>query len=96
LSPKGRFTLYFRYYHQLVRRGEKPTRTPVLSDSESGTYTIERGRMILTPAKKSGTRARPAIAATLDGQEIHASYVLQNGSSQERVALTLRRDASYW
>jgi hypothetical protein len=96
LSAGGRFTLYFRYYHQLVRRGTRPTSTPVLSDSESGTYRLEMGKMILTPSKKSGTKSRPAIAATIAGQEINASYVLQTGSTQQRVTLTLRRDPSFW
>jgi hypothetical protein len=96
LSSGGRFTLYFRYYHQLVRRGARPTTTPVLSDSESGTYKLERGEMILTPERKKGTKARPTIAATIVGQEITASYVLQSGSTQRRVTLMLRRDASFW
>ena len=96
LSSGGRFTLYFRYYHQLVRRGTRPTSTPVLSDSESGTYQLEMGKMILTPSKKSGSKSRPAIAATIAGQEIKASYILQSGSTQERVTLTLARDPSFW
>jgi hypothetical protein len=96
LSGGGRFTLYFRYYHQLVPRGRRPTSTPVLSDSETGTFTIQMGRMILTPARRKEGKSRPAITATIAGDEIRASYVLQNGSSQQRVILTLRRDASYW
>jgi len=96
LSAGGRFTLYFRYYHQLVRRGTRPVVTPVLSDSETGTYKLEMGRMIMTPSKKKGARSRPTIAATISGEEIIASYLLQNGSTQERVTLVLRRDASYW
>jgi hypothetical protein len=96
LSSDGRFTLYFRYYHQLVRRGARPTSTPVLSDSESGTYKVEMGRMILTPAKKKGAKARPAIPATIAGQEIIASYVLQSGGTKQRITLTLKRDASFW
>ena len=96
LSSGGRFTLYFRYYHQLVRRGARPTTTPVLSDSESGTYKLEMGKLILTPMKKSGAKARPAIAATIEGQEITASYVLQSGGTQQRVMLTLERDPSFW
>ena len=42
LDGRGGFTLYFRYYHQLVRRGAKPVRTPVLSESETGTYTMNK------------------------------------------------------
>jgi hypothetical protein len=96
LSGSGRFTLYFRYYHQLVPRGTRPTSTPVLSDSETGTYKVQMGRMILTPAKKKGSGSRPPITATIAGDEIRASYLLQSGSSQQRVTLMLRRDASYW
>ena len=96
LSGGGRFTLYFRYYHQLVSRGNRPTSTPVLSDSETGTYKVQMGRMILTPAKKKGSESRPPITATIAGDEIKASYVLLNGSSQQRVTLILRRDPSYW
>lgn len=96
LASGGRFTLYFRYYHQLVRRGKKPTSTPVMSDSESGTYKLQDGKMILTPAKKKGDRSRPAIAATIAGQAINASYVLETGTSHERVTLTLQRDSSFW
>ncbi|HKR09472.1 MAG TPA: hypothetical protein VJS39_09805 [Gemmatimonadaceae bacterium] len=96
LSSGGRFTLSFRYYHQLVRRGKQPARTPVLSDSESGTYRLEGGKLILTPVKKHGEKTRPTIAATLDGQKINASYLLQNGSSPERISLTLERDPTFW
>jgi hypothetical protein len=96
LDPAGRFTLHFRYYHQLVRRGKKPVRTPILSDSESGTYTLQKGTLILTPAKTMGAKQRPAISAVLAGEEIRANYVLEAGTSQERITLTLRRDASYW
>jgi hypothetical protein len=94
LSSEGRFTLYFRYYHQLVRRGARPTSTPVLSDSEN--YTLKMGKLILTPAQKKGDRSRPTIAATIAGEEIRASYLLQNANAHERVTLVLRRDASYW
>jgi hypothetical protein len=96
LDRAGRFTLHFRYYHQLVRRGKKPVRTPILSDSESGTYKLEKGSLTLTPSRKGGSKARPAIAAVVAGEEIRANYVLEAGTSQERITLTLRRDASYW
>jgi hypothetical protein len=94
LSQGGRFTLYFRYYHQLVRQGAHPVTTPVLSDSEAGTYTLHAGQLTLTPAKKKNERARPTIAANITGDEIRASYLLQD--TRERVTLVLRRDASYW
>lgn len=96
LSGHGRFTLYFRYYHQLVPRGSRPTSTPVLSDSETGTYRVQMGKMILTPAKKQGAKSRAPITATIAGEEIRASYLLQNGTSPQLVTLTLRRDASFW
>jgi hypothetical protein len=96
LAPGGRFTLYFRYYHQLVRKGTKPTSTPVLSDSESGTYRLQGGTMILTPTKKKGAKSRPAIPATISGQSINASYTLESAGSQQRVTLTLQRDPSFW
>jgi hypothetical protein len=96
LSPGRRFTLYFRYYHQLVRRGTRPTSTPVLSDSETGTYVLNKGRLLLTPTKKNGSKPRPSIQATIVGEDITASYLLQTGGSQERITLALRRDASYW
>jgi len=96
LSPGGKFTLYFRYYHQLLRRGTRPTSTPVLSDSEMGSYVLNKGRLLLTPAKKKGAKRRPTIQATLAGDDITASYLLQSGGSQERITLAMRRDASYW
>jgi hypothetical protein len=96
LSPGGHFTLYFRYYHQLVRRGTRPVGTPVLSQSETGTYTLKDHQLILVPSKKQRGKSRPTIAATISGEEIRASYVLENGSARERVALVLRRDESYW
>src|SRR5450759_3206154 len=96
LRPGGRFTLYFRYYHQLVRRGDRPISTPVMSDSETGTYTIRLDRIVLTPDKKSGARSRAPISATIAGDEIKANYALQNAGSSQRVVLVLRRDASYW
>jgi hypothetical protein len=96
LNGTGRFTLYFRYYHQLVPRGHRPTTTPVLSDSETGTYKVQNGEMILTPMKKKGNKSRPPITATIVGEEIRASYVLQTGTSEQKVILILRRDPSYW
>jgi hypothetical protein len=96
LSPGGRFTLYFRYYHQLVRRGTRPVHTPVLSESEGGTYTVKAGQLMLVPTRKKGARSRPTIVATISGEEIRASYLLADGSARERVALVLRRDPSYW
>jgi hypothetical protein len=96
LRPSGRFTLYFRYYHQLVRRGDRPTVTPVMSDSETGTYTVSRDKIVLNPEKKSGAKSRAPIAATIAGEEIRATYMLEDGASNQRIALVLRRDASYW
>jgi hypothetical protein len=96
LKPGGRFTLYFRYYHQLVQRGARPTSTPVLSDSETGTYRVDGGKLLLSPAKKAKERSRPNIAATLVGEELRASYVLMNGTLPYRVTLVFRRDASFW
>jgi hypothetical protein len=96
LSAGGRFTLYFRYYHQLVQRGGRPQSTPVLSDSETGTFEVERGRITFTPAKKHDGKAHPPMIATISGDEITASYVIESGRSQPRVTLTLRRDRSYW
>jgi hypothetical protein len=96
LSGNGRFVLYFRYYHQLVPRGGKPTATPVMSDSESGRFTVRAGNLVLTPNSKNGNGSRPPISATIVGDEIRAAYVLQSGGSQQRITLILRRDPSYW
>lgn len=96
LSEGRRFTLYFRYYHQLVPRGARPESTPVKSDSESGTFEVRAGRMILTPLKKKKAGSRPQITATIAGDEIRASYLLQSGASSQRVTLVLHRDASFW
>ena|SRR2546423_3521652 len=96
LRNDGRFTLYFRYYHQLVRKGAKPTVTPVMSDSEEGLYTLKGSSLILTPTKKKGAKARPTIPATVSAEEIRASYELRDAVTQARVTLVMRRDASYW
>jgi hypothetical protein len=96
LDARGRFTLYFRYYHQLVRQGARPVATPVLSEAEAGTYTLRSNELTLVPAKKKGARSRPTIVATISGEEIKAFYMLQSGSTRERVTLVLARDASYW
>jgi hypothetical protein len=96
LDPRGRFTLYFRYYHQLVRKGARPVATPVMSEAETGTYSLATKQLTLVPAKKKGTKARPTIQATISGEEIKAFYVLQNGSTREPVTLVLTRDASFW
>jgi hypothetical protein len=94
LRPGGGFTLHFRYYHQLVRRGDHPTATPVVSASEQGTYRISRDTILLTPRRKNGARSHAPISATIGGEVIRANYLLQNGGSSERVLLVLRRDAS--
>jgi len=96
LRPTGRFTLYFRYYHQLVRRGDRPTRTPVLSHSETGTYRIRGDTILFTARKKNGAPSRTPIAATIAGEEIKANYVVRDANLNRQVKLVLRRDASFW
>jgi hypothetical protein len=96
LSSGGRFTLYFRYYHQLVRRGARPVATPVLSESETGTFTVRDDQLTLVPSKKARAKRPTTIAATISGDVIKAAYVLENASTHERVALVLRRDNTYW
>ena len=71
--------------------------TPVLSDSERGTFKVESGTIILTPAKKKeGKSSYTPVTATVSGDQIKATYVVQSGNSHQRVTLTLRRDPSYW
>jgi hypothetical protein len=96
LSGDGKFTLYFRYHHQLVRHGAQPTYTPVMSDSESGTYKVTKGQIVFTPAKKKGARNRSSITATFEGYDIKATYVLQDATVRQPITLELRRDASFW
>lgn len=96
LKPSGRFSLHFRYYHQLVRRGARPTSTPVLSDSETGTYRVDNEKLLLSPTKKGRTHSRPNIAATLVGERLTASYLLTNGTLRHRITLVFRRDPSFW
>jgi hypothetical protein len=96
LSQGGHFTLYFRYRHQLVQRGARQVSTPVMSDSESGTYINSKGRLLFTPIKKKGSRARSSIAATIVGDEIRATYLLQDATMRQPITLELRRDASFW
>jgi hypothetical protein len=67
-----------------------------MSDSESGNYTIRLNKIVLTPQKKSGAKSRAPISATIAGDEIDATYMLQNGGLNQRVVLVLRRDSSYW
>ena len=95
LSSGGKFVLYFRYYHQLVRRGTRPLATPVLSESETGTYSLKNGQLILFAARKKN-QSPPRIVATISGAEIRASYLLENGDAPQRFALVLRRDERYW
>lgn len=94
LSEGGRFTLYFRYYHQLVRRATRPQKTPVMADSESGTYKRSGQQLVLVPARKKGEQKRPTVIAEISGDQIRASYVVPD--TNERVTLVLQRDARYW
>ncbi|HJP85486.1 MAG TPA: hypothetical protein VJ852_05830 [Gemmatimonadaceae bacterium] len=96
LSAGGRFTLYFRYYHQLVRRGHQPVQTPVLSESETGTFKVHEDQIVLTPTKKRGSKARPTVTATIVGDEIRAVYTLDTGGTRKRITLALKRDERYW
>ena len=95
LKPGQRFTLHFRYYHQLVRRGRRPVNTPVFSESETGRYNLRADTLWLA-ATKNDRRRRPPIAATLAGDEIRASYLLTDRTISSRVTLVLRRDPRYW
>jgi hypothetical protein len=67
-----------------------------MSDSESGTYSLSKSRLIFTPIKKKGSRTRSSIAATIEGEEIKATYVLQDATIRQPITLELRRDASFW
>lgn len=67
-----------------------------MSDSESGTYSVNKSQLIFTPIKKKGSRARSSIAATIEGNEIKATYLLQDATMRQPITLELRRDASYW
>jgi hypothetical protein len=96
LEPGRRFTLYFRYYHQLVQRGARPTPTPVLSESETGTYKVEGNNLLLTPRRTERARPRIPCAATLAGDEIRAGYTLMNGTGPHQVTLVLRHDTNFW
>lgn len=96
LKSGGRFTLYFRYYHQLVQSGTRPTTTPVLSDAQIGTYKFERDKLLLTPIKRDRSPSRGSFAASVAGEEIRASYLLVNGTLRSRVTLVLRRDPNFW
>jgi hypothetical protein len=96
LKPDGRFTLYFRYYHQLVRRGSRPTETPVLSESEVGTYRVEANKLLLRPTRKDRTVSRSAFGAMVGGDEIRAAYTFLSGGAHQKLRLVLRRDAHFW
>jgi hypothetical protein len=67
-----------------------------MSESETGTFSLEAGSIVLTPSRKSGGARRPTIAATIVGDEIRAAYLLRSGGTEQRVTLVLRRDARYW
>ncbi|MFL5482806.1 MAG: hypothetical protein ACJ8AK_11510 [Gemmatimonadaceae bacterium] len=96
LDGHGNFLLYFRYYHQLVRRGAKPVATPVMAESEKGTYRKNGNKLILVPQRKKNGKSRPTIAASVSGEEVSAFYVLDDGVTHQPVALVLRRDPAYW
>ena len=96
LSQGGASHSISRYHHQLVRRGTRPTITPVMSDSETSTYSLKTGRLILTPTKKKGSRARSSFDATMEGNEIKAMYLLEDATMRQPITLVLRRDESYW
>jgi hypothetical protein len=97
LNGDHRFTLYFRYHHQLVRRGARPVMTPVMSESEEGVYTVRGTELSLIPGKQRGNARRPkTIAATIGSGRIRAQYVLQNGGAPERITLLLALDPTFW
>jgi hypothetical protein len=96
LKPGGRFTPYVRYYHQLVQRGTRPTATPVLSESETGTYKAERNNLLLIPTTKTSSRTHGPFAATIVGEEIRESYALMNGTVRYQLTLVLRRNPNFW
>lgn len=96
LAPAGKFTLYFRYYHQLVPLGSRPSATPVMSESETGNYSIKGNQLTLVPSRARDGRSRPTITAVVSGTQISASYVLHDGARRQRVSLVLERDPTYW
>jgi hypothetical protein len=67
-----------------------------MSDSESGTYSVNKDRLTFTPIRKKGSRGRTSIVATIKGNEITATYVLQDATIRQPITLELRRDASFW
>jgi hypothetical protein len=79
LKPKGRFTLYFRYHHQLVRRGQRSIVTPVLSEAATGDYTVYGRALTLVNDTKRGVKQPPSIRGTLVNDQIRFTYSIQNG-----------------
>ena len=96
LDGHGNFLLYFRYYHQLVRRGARAVPTPVMAESEKGTYRKDANKLTLVPQRKKNEKTRPTITASLSGEEISASYVVDDGMTRQPVTLVLRRNPAYW
>ncbi len=96
LSPDGRFTVSFKYYHEHLPGTQRPAPSPLLLDSRRGTYSIS-GNSITFVAEQS-KKANPTrpLTGTIRGDEIEVHYEVREGQGMRDLVIVLERDPTYW
>jgi len=96
LQPGGKFTASFRYYHEHLKDSQRPTPSPVLGDSQHGTFSINGGSItFISQAPQNGKVPKP-ITGTIRGDEIEVHYLVRDGQRWRDMMVLLERDPSYW
>jgi hypothetical protein len=93
LRADGKFIASFRYWHHHLKDGAPVPRSPMLSETHRGTYTVRGGRVTFTPdAKKQRTAP---IAGTLTGGMLRVNYTVQGATGPRALRLDLERDGNW-
>ena len=96
LEPNGRFTASFRYYHEHLKDSERPAPSPVLGESQHGTFSIKGSSItFVSHAPRNGKLPKP-VTGTIRGDEIEVHYLVRDGQRWRDMMVLLERDPSYW
>ena len=94
LRADGRFIASFRYWHHHLRDGAPVPKSPMLSETHRGTYTVRGARVTFTPDAKGRKRAAP-IAGTLADGMLRVNYTVQGATGPRALRLDLERDGNW-
>ena len=94
LRADGRFIASFRYWHHHLKDGAPVPKSPMLTETHRGTYSVRGARVTFTPDAKGRQRTAP-IAGTLGDGMLRVNYTVQGATGPRALRLDLERDGSW-